>query len=47
VVQPPGPPQRLETPAGAPAGRVQHTAPPLLGRHDEAILNWLDEGEER
>lgn len=34
----PGPPLRYE---GAPAR--EHTAPPLLGEHTEAVLAWLDE----
>jgi formyl-CoA transferase len=47
TVQLPGPPLRLETLAGAPTGRTQHTAPPLLGQHDGEILRWLDEGNDR
>ncbi|SOE03835.1 CaiB/BaiF CoA transferase family protein [Blastococcus haudaquaticus] len=41
TVQLPGPPLRLETLAGAPAGRARHSAPPLLGQHDDEILRWL------
>ncbi len=47
TVQLPGPPLRLETLAGAPAGRHRHSAPPLLGQHDEEILGWLEEGNGR
>jgi crotonobetainyl-CoA:carnitine CoA-transferase CaiB-like acyl-CoA transferase len=47
TVQLPGPPLRLETLAGAPAGRKGHSAPPLLGQHDDEILRWLDEGNDR
>jgi crotonobetainyl-CoA:carnitine CoA-transferase CaiB-like acyl-CoA transferase len=47
TVQLPGPPLRLETLAGVPAGRQRHSAPPLLGQHDEEILRWLDEGSDR
>ncbi|SHN85701.1 CoA-transferase family III [Geodermatophilus obscurus] len=47
TVQLPGPPLRLETLAGAPAGRQGHSAPPLLGQHDEEILGWLEEGSDR
>ncbi|MGY1762047.1 CaiB/BaiF CoA transferase family protein [Geodermatophilus sp. SYSU D00779] len=47
TVQLPGPPLRLETLAGAPAGRQGHGAPPLLGQHDEEILGWLEEGDGR
>jgi crotonobetainyl-CoA:carnitine CoA-transferase CaiB-like acyl-CoA transferase len=47
TVQLPGPHLRLETLAGVPAGRQRHSAPPLLGQHDEEILRWLDEGSDR
>jgi formyl-CoA transferase len=48
TVQLPGPPLRLETLAGAPAGRRRHSAPPRLGQHDEEILGWLaEEGNDR
>ena len=47
TVQLPGPPLRLETLAGAPAGRKGHSAPPLLGQHDDEILRWLEEGNDR
>jgi crotonobetainyl-CoA:carnitine CoA-transferase CaiB-like acyl-CoA transferase len=47
TVQLPGPPLRLETLAGAAAGRKGHSAPPLLGQHDDEILRWLDEGNDR
>jgi formyl-CoA transferase len=47
TVQLPGPALRLETMAGAPAGRRAHSAPPLLGQHDEEILGWLEEGKQR
>jgi crotonobetainyl-CoA:carnitine CoA-transferase CaiB-like acyl-CoA transferase len=47
TVQLPGPPLRLETLAGAPAGRQGHRAPPLLGQQDEEILGWLAEGDGR
>ena len=44
TVQLPGPPLRLETLAGAQAGRQGHSAPPLLGQHDDEILQWLENG---
>jgi crotonobetainyl-CoA:carnitine CoA-transferase CaiB-like acyl-CoA transferase len=34
----PGPPSRFD---GAPPR--EHTAPPLLGEHDDAVMAWLDE----
>jgi formyl-CoA transferase len=43
----PGPALRLETMAGEPVGRRAHSAPPLLGQHDQAILRWLEEETER
>jgi crotonobetainyl-CoA:carnitine CoA-transferase CaiB-like acyl-CoA transferase len=45
TVQLPGPPLRLETMAGAPAVRQRHSAPPLLGQHDDEILQWLEEDD--
>ena len=39
-VQLPGPPLRIETPDGEPAGRDGHVHPPLLGEHDSAIRAW-------
>jgi crotonobetainyl-CoA:carnitine CoA-transferase CaiB-like acyl-CoA transferase len=39
-VQLPGPPLRLETPDGDPAGRTSHSHPPLLGEHDAAVRAW-------
>jgi hypothetical protein len=37
--------------SGPLAGRQGHTAPPLLGQHDDEILQWLangpDEGNDR
>jgi crotonobetainyl-CoA:carnitine CoA-transferase CaiB-like acyl-CoA transferase len=47
TVQLPGPPLRLETMTGDPAGRQRHSAPPLLGQHDDEILHWLEEGDDR
>ncbi|MFD2090816.1 CaiB/BaiF CoA transferase family protein [Blastococcus deserti] len=47
TVQLPGPPLRLETLTGAPAGRREHTAPPLLGQHDQQILQELRDGGDR
>lgn len=41
-VQLPGPPLRLEHSDGRPAGRTSHTAPPLLGEHDETVRAWLE-----
>lgn len=43
----PGPPLRLETMTGGPAGPQRHSAPPLLGQLDEEILRRLDEGNDR
>jgi formyl-CoA transferase len=37
----PGPPLRFD--GSAP---VQHTAPPVLGQHDESVRRWLDELDE-
>lgn len=37
----PGPPLRLERLDGRPVGRAFHTAPPLLGEHNESIRAWL------
>lgn len=42
-VQLPGPPLRLETLAGEPAGRASHVHPPLLGEHDAAVRAWAAE----
>lgn len=39
-VQLPGPPLRLETADGEPAGRSGHTHPPLLGEHDDVVRAW-------
>jgi formyl-CoA transferase len=39
-VQLPGPPLRLETLAGEPAGRTSHVHPPRLGEHDAAVRAW-------
>jgi len=36
----PGPPLRLETSDGDPAGRTSHLPPPLLGEHDAAVRAW-------
>ena len=36
----PGPPLRLETADGSPAGRASHLPPPLLGEHDAAVRAW-------
>ncbi|MGI5272810.1 CaiB/BaiF CoA transferase family protein [Nonomuraea sp. CA-218870] len=36
----PGPPLRFDGPA-----EVRHTAPPMLGQDEEAVLRWLDERE--
>ena len=36
----PGPPLRLETADGSPAGRAGHLPPPLLGEHDAAVRAW-------
>ncbi|MDA0633913.1 CoA transferase [Nonomuraea sp. MCN248] len=36
----PGPPLRFDGPAD-----VRHTAPPMLGQDEEAVLRWLDERE--
>ncbi|MGN6610537.1 MAG: CaiB/BaiF CoA transferase family protein [Angustibacter sp.] len=40
----PGSPLRLEDTDGRPAGRSGHTAPPLLGEHTAAVLDWLHRG---
>jgi crotonobetainyl-CoA:carnitine CoA-transferase CaiB-like acyl-CoA transferase len=36
----PGPPLRLETLDGEPAGRAHHLPPPGLGEHDDAVRAW-------
>jgi crotonobetainyl-CoA:carnitine CoA-transferase CaiB-like acyl-CoA transferase len=36
----PGPPLRFDG-----SSPLQHTAPPALGQHTEAVLAWLDEAE--
>lgn len=47
MVRLPGPPLRLETLDGARAGRERHTAPPLLGQHDEEVRHWLADQSDR
>lgn len=40
----PGPVLRLDDNTYA-GGRKDHTAPPMLGQHNESVLAWLDEAE--
>ncbi|MCU1573053.1 MAG: CoA transferase [Micrococcaceae bacterium] len=42
-IQLPGPPLRFFEPTGAETTKRDHTAPPLLGQHDAAVLRELDQ----
>ncbi len=42
TIQLPGPPLRMEGLDGTDAVRRTHTAPPVLGQHDQEIRTWLD-----
>jgi crotonobetainyl-CoA:carnitine CoA-transferase CaiB-like acyl-CoA transferase len=43
AIELPGPPLRFFEPAGAETTKRAHTAPPLLGKHDSTVTQWLDQ----